>query len=231
MAKESRKNRKATRRNKKHKRKAKDTRAFSKYLRSLSAEKFRAFLNGQAFPSEMWFLEKLNSSGVLNKVGIPKVDDYWRMERNLKIGYWYGDFVYPNMKIVIEIDGKSHNSKDQKAKDRVKNNFLVKMGWKVLRIKYKDEHFANKIVLTLVRVKRESAHHTVMTGKVLRDQLDLVLGRTLLREHPRIEEPDEISFINMVCNGEFKPKPVGRVFKRVFKNKTIIRRPAHTLGN
>jgi hypothetical protein len=47
------------------------------------------------------------------------------------------DYAHPKKKVVIELDGPSHCSQKQKAKDKKKTTILEHLGWTVLRIKHK----------------------------------------------------------------------------------------------
>ena len=70
----------------------------------------------------------------------------WQMEVVIPTGLWRGsgyptcykaDIGNPVLKIAIEVDGGSHNSIGQMAKDKKKTEFLESKGWKVLRFKNK----------------------------------------------------------------------------------------------
>ena len=58
------------------------------------------------------------------------------------------DLACPELKIAIERDGQSHNSKRQKNRDRIKDQMLAEKGWLVMR-------FSNQEILE-------------QTGRVLR---------------------------------------------------------------
>ena len=57
---------------------------------------------------------------------------------NLK--FFIVDFWFPN-NLIVEIDGKYHSDKEQKAKDKERSSVLAKMGYKVRRA-------TNKMILT-----------------------------------------------------------------------------------
>ena len=44
------------------------------------------------------------------------------------------DIANPEMMLAIELDGGSHCTLERKAQDRKKVDFLVRLGWRVLRI-------------------------------------------------------------------------------------------------
>lgn len=52
--------------------------------------------------------------------------------RDYKVGRWFIDFAFLEKKLALEIDGKQHL--ERKAQDKVKDDFLIQNGWKVLRI-------------------------------------------------------------------------------------------------
>lgn len=55
-------------------------------------------------------------------------------ERDYKVGRWFVDFAFIDLKIALEIDGKQHE--DRKEQDKTKDDFLTNKGWKVYRIKW-----------------------------------------------------------------------------------------------
>ena len=48
------------------------------------------------------------------------------------------DFMCPDLKLIIEIDGITHDNHDSQVKDKIKTNDLEKAGFKVLRFQDKD---------------------------------------------------------------------------------------------
>jgi len=67
------------------------------------------------------------------------------------------DLACPELKIAIECDGLSHNSKQQKSRDRIKEQMLAEKGWLVMR-------FSNQEILE-------------ETGRVLRRIVNAVSQR------------------------------------------------------
>lgn len=57
-----------------------------------------------------------------------------KFRRQHTIGPWVADFACPAIHLVIEVDGPSHETADQKAWDEMKEEYLRKSGWRVLRI-------------------------------------------------------------------------------------------------
>ncbi len=76
-----------------------------------------------SFPEQVT-MEVLNELGVSNYL------------REKKVGSWFIDFAFEESKIAIEIDGKQHEEPVRKAKDKIKDEYLIKNGWKVFRIKW-----------------------------------------------------------------------------------------------
>lgn len=55
-------------------------------------------------------------------------------------GIYAIDFAWVEKLIAIEIDGKQHEQPEYKARDQRKDAYLKSLGWKVLRIAWKDMH-------------------------------------------------------------------------------------------
>ena len=60
------------------------------------------------------------------------------------IGIYFGDFVWRKAKLVVEIDGSSHNGKEEY--DRQRDERLGKHGYRVLRIKHGDTNRAEEVL-------------------------------------------------------------------------------------
>jgi very-short-patch-repair endonuclease len=61
-----------------------------------------------------------------------------KFRRQHSIGSYIVDFYCPELKLVIELDGQSHDSNDQYLYDQRRTNFLFKNGIKVIRFENKD---------------------------------------------------------------------------------------------
>lgn len=59
-------------------------------------------------------------------------------EREVKIGKWFIDFAFADLKLAVEIDGRQHEDSDRKATDEKKDLFLKNLGWKVIRIQWRN---------------------------------------------------------------------------------------------
>ncbi|MBA4602045.1 endonuclease domain-containing protein [Thermoactinomyces mirandus] len=53
------------------------------------------------------------------------------------IGPYWADFALPDYRLVIELDGHKYH-KDRKDKDRRRNAYMYRQGWKVMRFTYYD---------------------------------------------------------------------------------------------
>ena len=56
-----------------------------------------------------------------------------KFTRQEVIGYYIADFYCPTVKLVIEIDGRSHTSEDAKEYDAVRTDYLENHGIEVIR--------------------------------------------------------------------------------------------------
>lgn len=85
-------------------------------------KKRRKELNGKQFPSEIWFLRLLEKNG------------FCGFKRNVCLGErFFGDFVFREQKIVIEIDGASHVGKE--GYDAERDELLSYLGYRVFRVR------------------------------------------------------------------------------------------------
>ncbi len=56
-----------------------------------------------------------------------------KFRRQHSIGFYIADFYCPSRKLIIEIDGSSHNSDEQKLYDKDRTEFLLVTGTHVIR--------------------------------------------------------------------------------------------------
>ena len=79
-----------------------------------------------------------------NRRIMPKGEEIvWRMVRNsglgvpfrrqMPIGPYFADFACPSARLIIEIDGPAHNEPAQGEKDKARQTWLERQGWRVLR--------------------------------------------------------------------------------------------------
>ena len=53
--------------------------------------------------------------------------------RQRPIGNYIADFLSKNLKLIIEVDGLSHNWEEQLSKDKIRENDLKRMGYNIIR--------------------------------------------------------------------------------------------------
>jgi very-short-patch-repair endonuclease len=57
----------------------------------------------------------------------------------LQTGYYYkADLMHCTLKLIIELDGKKHNTEKQKNHDKIRDEILTYMGYKILRFKNQE---------------------------------------------------------------------------------------------
>lgn len=86
--------------------------------------------------SEQWFISILIKH---------KLDHLFINNKSL-LGKYIGDFVHKSIKLVIEIDGKVHDSKKVVTKDYVRQLELEQQGYKIIRVKAYDELGAKMVI-------------------------------------------------------------------------------------
>lgn len=83
----------------------------------------------------------------------------------LLLNRFYGDFVFPNEGIVVEVDGSIHQKEDVKIKDARKTMWLERFGYKLFRVSSKDVEGMERIIEIL---KKELKVKTVDSGSNIR---------------------------------------------------------------
>lgn len=71
-------------------------------------------------------------------VGLELLRNGYKFNHQVIIGRWRADFIIPDIKIVLEVDGEMFHNKNTKEKEQLRDNFIInKMGegWEVIRIK------------------------------------------------------------------------------------------------
>jgi very-short-patch-repair endonuclease len=69
--------------------------------------------------------------------------DGLKFKRQHSIGNYIVDFYCASKKLIIELDGSVHNSKDQKEKDQLRDENLKEIGFIILR--FKNQEIITKI--------------------------------------------------------------------------------------
>lgn len=70
--------------------------------------------------------------------------------RQKNIGNYIVDFYCPSTKLIIEIDGGQHYSEEGKNKDKIRDNYLINLGFKILR--FSDREVFENIDEVLTRI-------------------------------------------------------------------------------
>lgn len=76
---------------------------------------------------ELVFKDKLDSAGIKYTFQKMFIRDYYKCIVDF--------YIHKPYKICIEIDGEYHSNIDVKHKDAIKDNFLIKNNYKIIRIK------------------------------------------------------------------------------------------------
>ena len=74
-----------------------------------------------------------------------------RFRRQHIIGDYIVDFICLKQKLIIEVDGGYHNNPTQQQKDRIRQNWLESMGYKVLRFNNNDILHQIESVITIIK--------------------------------------------------------------------------------
>lgn len=99
--------------------------------------------NEHSWP-EKWFIEVLQ-----NEFNMIENIDY---ETEMPFNKYSLDFAWSEKKLCIEIDGEQHERfEEYKLRDITKDKLLLKNGWKVLRIKWKDCYANPKQYIKIVK--------------------------------------------------------------------------------
>jgi very-short-patch-repair endonuclease len=67
-----------------------------------------------------------------SKIRMKQLNGYW-FYRQKPVGEYVADFYCPKAKLVVEVDGGQHFSKEIIKYDRVRNEYMASMGLRVLR--------------------------------------------------------------------------------------------------
>ncbi len=65
-----------------------------------------------------------------------------KFRREHTIGIYSVDFACPAIKLVIEVDGPSHDDPEQQAFDDMRTEHLQREGWRVMRLRNEDVYLA-----------------------------------------------------------------------------------------
>lgn len=96
---------------------------------------FQDFLNKKNYQSEQWFNLYLDKE--------PTIVSY---ERNKQLGNYFLDFFFEDIKVIVEIDGKYHNTPEQIKKDRTRDSHLKALGFMIYRIPHSNDTKAKQVI-------------------------------------------------------------------------------------
>jgi very-short-patch-repair endonuclease len=76
----------------------------------------------------------------------------FQFKRQKKIGPYYADFACSAAMLVVEVDGATHSSAEERAYDAARTAFLESQGWTVVRV-WNDDVYRNEVgvVETILR--------------------------------------------------------------------------------
>jgi len=75
------------------------------------------------------------------------------MRRQHPIGDYIADFYCHKAKLIIELDGKYHESQSQRKMDNIKDEILEEFGLRILH--FSDEEVINDIASVISQIKME----------------------------------------------------------------------------
>lgn len=86
-----------------------------------------------------------------------------KVRRQVTIGEYIVDFLIPQYRIVIEIDGGYHDTPEQKEVDRKRQEWLEKNGYKVIR--FRNEEVVASVDMVKERIKASLPSPLPIQGK------------------------------------------------------------------
>jgi len=143
---------------------------------------------------------------------------------------YYGDFVDIKKRLVIEIDGDTHNCPKQKKRDRIKKDVIEGLGFKIIRFtneeilsKVNDDLILayskkNKALMKKVKnIKIVKVFKTIKNKKLKFDKDKEIKAKWAKKDKTVIIKKENAKFDHMaMIKAEFKPKFILR------KKETII---------
>ena len=74
-----------------------------------------------------------------------------KFRRQHSVGGYILDFYCPEKKLIVELDGGIHNTKENKEYDEVRNKFFVELGYVVLRFSNSEIEENTKMVIEKIK--------------------------------------------------------------------------------
>jgi very-short-patch-repair endonuclease len=99
-----------------------------------------------------------------------------KFRRQQRLGIYFGDFVCQSARLVIEIDGATHDSLDAQARDTRRTAFLEHEGYRVIRFSNADVMMNLDGVLAAIRSELDAAAPSPSHAAAPRGPLPLPQG-------------------------------------------------------
>jgi very-short-patch-repair endonuclease len=68
----------------------------------------------------------------------PRAWPLFRFRRQHPIGPYIADFACPLSRVIVEVDGATHSSDEERAYDRRRDMFMRACGWRIIRVTNED---------------------------------------------------------------------------------------------
>jgi very-short-patch-repair endonuclease len=151
-------------------------------LEDATKEQFAAYLKANQTTAEKKFWERVKDGQ------IPCLE----FEQQKIISGWIVDFYLPSAKLIIEIDGSSHNTKEARELDALKDGQRKKVGYTVLRFSnFEVKHF---LEICIARVCQVAC--LTLTGN------DKAILKDYMKANNFPESEDVIFYLRMQVNGD-----------------------------
>ena len=75
--------------------------------------------------------------------------------RQYIIGCYIVDFIFKDSKLIVEIDGEYHQTEEQQQLDRIRQEYLEKLGYKILRFTNEQVLFEIEQVIDKINKEKE----------------------------------------------------------------------------
>jgi very-short-patch-repair endonuclease len=151
-------------------------------LEDATKEQFAAYLRVNQTSAERKFWERVKDGQ------IPCLE----FEQQKIISGWIVDFYLPSAKLIIEIDGSSHNTKEARELDALKDGQRQKVGYTVLRFSnFEVKHFLEICIARVCQV----------AYPVLSDN-DKAALKSYMKANNFPESEDVIFYLRMQVNGD-----------------------------
>jgi len=86
-----------------------------------------------------------------------------QFRRQMPIGPYTADFASNVMRLVVEIDGRTHATEEARLRDKQRQTWLEQQGWRVLR--FTDEAVIGSLDLMIAEITRVCASSVAAAGR------------------------------------------------------------------